>query len=159
MSILIKGVILFSFALTITSTISLSSFAGVNATGIICGLDDGHDYGYSFNNGKVLKYSFIVTDDKVLSNIKPLGTYKEKSGYIEWNILSSNTPFWFRLNKNSFVLTTESEEAEIKFDQRCEVYELMEWNRRLSELGNNYQDEYDKYIQFKNEYNKSLKLN
>ena len=158
MWILLKGVVLFFFALTITSTTILSSFADINAKGIICGLDDGHDYGYSFNNGKVIRYSFIVTDDKVLSNIKPLGKFTNNLGYVEWNVPSSNISFWFRLNENSFVLTTESEDGEIRFDQQCEVYELMEWNRRLSDLGNDYQVQYDKYIEFRNEYNKNLKL-
>jgi len=136
-----------------------ASKADINAKGIICGLEDGHDYGYSFNNKEVLHYTFIVTDDKILSNINPLGTFTDKSNYIEWNVHFTNTIFWFRLNSATLVLTTENNESNLKFDHQCEIYDLMEWNRKLSELGNLYQTEYDRYLEFSDEYNKSLKQN
>ncbi|MEK9598234.1 MAG: hypothetical protein VW171_05145 [Alphaproteobacteria bacterium] len=129
----------------------------INATGVICGLEDGYDYGYSFTNEEVLRHTFIVTDDKILPNIKPLGPFTNKSDYIEWNVHFSNTTFWFRLNLATLILTTQSEEANLNFNHQCEIYELTQWNRKLSELKNLYQSEYDKYLEFNDEYNKSLK--
>ena len=67
----------------------------INATGVICGLEDGYDYGYSFTNEEVLRRTFIVTDDKILPNIKLLGPFTNKSDYIEWNVHFSNTTFCF----------------------------------------------------------------
>ena len=145
--------------LFIVSTAVVPSKAAINAKGVICGLEEGYDYGYYFNDDEVLHYTFIVNDDKILSNIKPLGTFTDKANYIEWNVHFSNRTFWFRLNAATLILTTESEEANLKFDHQCEIYELMEWNRKLSELGNLYQTEYDKYLEFSNEYNRSLKQN
>ena len=129
----------------------------INATGVICGLEDGYDYGYSFTNEEVLRHTFIVTDDKILPNIKQLGPVTNKSDYIEWNVHFSNTTFWFRLNLATLILTTQSEEANLNFNHQCEIYELTQWNRKLSELENLYQSEYDKYLEFSDEYNKSLK--
>ncbi len=129
----------------------------INATGVICGLEDGYDYGYSFTNEEVLRHTFIVTDDKILPNIKLLGPFTNKSDYIEWNVHFSNTTFWFRLNLATLILTTQSEEANLNFNHQCEIYELTQWNRKLSELKNLYQSEYDKYLEFNDEYNKSLK--
>ncbi len=143
----------------IASAIASPSKADMNAKGIICGLEDGYDYGYSFNNEEVLHYTFVVTDDKILSNVNLLGSFTDKSDYIEWNFHFSNTDFWFRLNATTLILTTQSEEANLKFDHTCEMYDLMEWNRKLSELGNLYQAEYDKYLEFSNEYTKFLKQN
>ena len=133
-----------------------ASKADINATGVICGLEDGYDYGYSFTNEEVLRYTFIVTDDKILPNIKPLGPFTDKSDYIEWNVHFSNTTFWFRLNLATLILTTQSEEANLKFNHQCEIYELTQWNRKLSELEHLYQSEYDKYLEFSDEYNRSL---
>ncbi len=141
----------------IASTSALQSTGDMNAKGVICGLEDGYDYGYSFNNEEVLHYTFVVTDDKILSNVNPQGSFTNKSNYIEWNVQFSNIDFWFRLNVTTLVLTTQSEKANLKFDHACEIYGLMEWNRKLSELGNLYQAEYDKYLKFSNEYDKSLK--
>ena len=134
-----------------------ASKADINATGVICGLEDGYDYGYSFTNEEVLRYTFIVTDDKILPNIKPLGPFTDKSDYIEWNVHFSNTTFWFRLNLATLILTTQSEEANLKFNHQCEIYELTQWNRELSELEHLYQSEYDTYLEFSDEYHKSLK--
>ena len=134
-----------------------ASKADINATGVICGLEDGYDYGYSFTNEEVLRYTFIVTDDKILPNIKPLGPFTDKSDYVEWNVHFSNTTFWFRLNLATLILTTQSKEANLKFNHQCEIYELTQWNRKLSELEHLYQSEYDKYLEFSDEYNKSLK--
>ena len=139
-----------------SATVSASK-ADINATGVICGLEDGYDYGYSFTNEGVLRYTFIVTDDKILPNIKPLGPFTDKSDYIEWNVHFSNTTFWFRLNLATLILTTQSEEANLKFNHQCEIYELTQWNRELSELEHLYQSEYDTYLEFSDEYNKSLK--
>ena len=150
-------VIIISFF--IVSAAAAPSKADINAKGIVCGLEDGYDYGYSFNNDEVLHYTFIVVDDKILSNIKPLGTFTNNSGHIEWNVHFANRTFWFRLNATTLILTTKSEEADLKFDQQCEIYELMEWNRKLSVLGNFYQSEYDKYLEFSDKYNRSLKPN
>ncbi len=127
----------------------------INATGVICGLEDGYDYGYSFTNEEVLRHTFIVSDDKILPNIKPLGPFTNKSDYIEWNVHFSNTTFWFQLNLATLILTTQSEEANLNFNHQCEIYELTQWNRKLSELENLYQSEYDKYLEFI--YNKGFK--
>ena len=140
-----------------TSAAVSASKADINATGVICGLEDGYDYGYSFTNEEVLRYNFIVTDDKILPNIKPLGIFTNKSDYFEWNVHFSNTTFWFRLNLATLILTTQSKEANLKFNHQCEIYELTRWNRKLSELKHLYQSEYDKYLEFSDEYNKSLK--
>ena len=134
-----------------------ASRGDINATGVICGLEDGYDYGYSFTNEEVLRHTFIVTDDKILPNIKQLGPFTNKSDYIEWNVHFSNTTFWFRLNLATLILTTQSEEANLKFNHQCEIYELTQWNRELSELEHLYQSEYDTYLEFSDEYNKSLK--
>ena len=134
-----------------------ASRGDINATGVICGLEDGYDYGYSFTNEEVLRHTFIVTDDKILPNIKQLGPFTNKSDYIEWNVHFSNTTFWFRLNLATLILTTQSKEANLKFNHQCEIYELTQWNRKLSELEHLYQSEYDKYLEFSDEYNKSLK--
>ncbi|MDC0971260.1 hypothetical protein OAS27_04430 [Alphaproteobacteria bacterium] len=139
-----------------SAAVSVSK-ADINATGVICGLEDGYDYGYSFTNEGVLRYTFIVTDDKILPNIKPLGPFTDKSDYIEWNVHFSNTTFRFRLNLATLILTTQSEEANLKFNHQCEIYELTQWNRKLSELEHLYQSEYDTYLEFSDEYNKSLK--
>jgi hypothetical protein len=143
--------------LSSASTAASASKADTNATGVICGLEDGYDYGYSFTNEEVLRHTFIVTDDKILPNIKPLGPFTDKSDYIEWNVHFSNTTFWFRLNLATLILTTQSEEANLNFNHQCEIYELTQWNRKLSELENLYQSEYDKYLEFSDEYNNSLK--
>jgi len=134
-----------------------ASKVDINATGVICGLEDGYDYGYSFTNEEVSRHTFIVTDDKILPNIKPLGPFTNKSDYIEWNVHFSNTTFWFRLNLATLILTTQSKEANLKFHHQCEIYELTQWNRKLSELEHLYQSEYDKYLEFSDEYNRSLK--
>ena len=70
----------------IASTSALQSTGDMNAKGVICGLEDGYDYGYSFNNEEVLHYTFVVTDDKILSNVNPQGSFTNKSDYIEWNV-------------------------------------------------------------------------
>ena len=145
------------FGLFSASAAVSASREEINATGVICGLEDGYDYGYSFTNEEVLRHTFIVTDDKILPNIKPLGPFTNKSDYIEWNIHFSNTTFWFRLNLATLILTTQSEEANLNFNHQCEIYEFTQWNRKLSELKNLYQSEYDKYLEFNDEYNKSLK--
>ena len=44
---------------------------------------------------EVSSYKFIVTDNKVLSNIKPLSDYYDKSDYVEWKIIFSGRTFWF----------------------------------------------------------------
>ena len=146
---------LFAFFLCLIMTNDL--FADVNRSGVICFMEDGYNYGYSFNNGEVASYKFIVTDNKVLSNIEPLGSYYDKSDYVEWKISFSGRIFWFRLNKTSYVLTTEGDGININFNHQCETHELMEWNRRLSILGDRYQFEYDKYLKYNNEYNEELK--
>ena len=89
-----------------TSAVALASKADINAAGVICGLENGYDYGYSFTNEEVLRHTFIVTDDKILPNIKPLGPFSDKSDYIEWNVHFSNTTFWFRLNLATLIITT-----------------------------------------------------
>ena len=132
-------------------------FADMNRSGVICFMEDGYNYGYSFNNGEVSSYKFIVTDNKVLSNIEPIGNYSDKPDYVEWNIIFSGRIFWFRLNKTSYVLTTEGDDININFNHQCEAHELMEWNRRLSILGDRYQVEYDKYLKYNKEYNEELK--
>ena len=157
MSVFPKGALIMIAWFFIASATALPSKGDVNAKGVICGLEDGYDYGYSFNDEKVLHYTFVVTDDKILSNVNPLGSFTDKSDYIEWNVHFSNIDFWFRLNTTTFVLTTQSEDANLKFDHACEIYGLMEWNRKLSELGNLYQAEYDKYIEFSKQYGKNLK--
>ena len=134
-----------------------ASRGDINATGVICGLEDGYDYGYSFTNEEVLRHTFIVTDDKILPNIKQLGPFTNKSDYIEWNVHFANTTFWFRLNLATLILTTQSKEGNLKFNHQCEIYKLTQWNRKLSELEHLYQSEYDKYLEFSDEYKKSLK--
>ena len=57
------------------------------------------------------------------------------------------------------VLTTESKQNQISFNHKCQTFGLMEWNQKLSKLGDVYQFEYDRYLKFSNEYNKELKLN
>ena len=54
------------------------------------------------------------------------------------------------------MLTTEGDDININFNHQCEAHELMEWNRRLSILGERYQVEYDKYLKFNHEYNEEL---
>lgn len=141
----------------VVSIAALPSKADISEKGVICELQDGYNYGYSFNNDEVLYYNFIVTNNRILSNIKPIGTFTDNSGYVEWNVHFSKTTFWFRLNAATLILTTESKDANIKFDHQCEIYELMEWNRKLSILGNLYQREYDTYLKYNREYNDSLK--
>ncbi len=157
MPIFPKGALIMFAGFFVASATALPSKGDVNAKGVICGLEDGYDYGYSFNDEKVLHYTFVVTDDKILSNVNPLGSFTDKSDYIEWNVHFSNIDFWFRLNTTTLILTTQSEDANLKFDHACEIYGLMDWNRKLSELGNLYQAEYDKYLEFSNEYDKNLK--
>ena len=157
MPIFSRYTLAFIIGLFIASAPVSASKADINATGVICGLEDGYDYGYSFTNQEVSRYNFIVTDDKILPNRKPLGTFTDKLDYIEWNVHFSNTTFWFRLNLATLIITTQSEEANLNFNHQCEIYELTQWNRKLSELENLYQSEYDKYLEFSDEYNKSLK--
>ena len=134
------------------------SFADINRAGVICSAEDGYDYGYSFNNGSVMEYKFVVTENKVLSNLKILGEYVDQSAFIEWQIQFSGRVFWFRLNKSTNVLTTESKDVDLVFNHQCEAFELMEWNRKLSELGDFYQFEYDKYLKFSDEYQKEITI-
>ena len=159
MQVFPKNILKFIVGMFIVSAIVSPLKADINSQGLICELENGYDYGYYFSNDEVVHYTFIVTDDKILSNINPLGTFTDKSDYIEWNIQFSDRTFWFRINLATLILTMESEEANLKFDHQCEIYELMDWNRKLSELGNLYQTEYDMYLEFSDEYNKSLKQN
>ena len=149
-------IILVSFLIM---TKSADVMADLDKNGIICSMEDGHDYGYSFNNGEVIGYKFIVNNNKVLSNIELVGQYVDKTDYLEWNIQFSGRIFWFRFNKTSNVLTTESKQDQISFNHRCQTFELMEWNQKLSKLGDVYQFEYDRYLKFSEEYSKELKLN
>ena len=55
---------LFAFFLCLIMTNDL--FADMNRSGVICFMEDGYNYGYSFNNGEVASYKFIVTDNKVI---------------------------------------------------------------------------------------------
>ena len=139
-------------------TKSADVMADLDRNGIICSLEDGHDYGYSFNNGEVIGYKFIVSNNKVLSNIELLGQYVDKIDYLEWNIQFLGRIFWFRFNKITNVLTTESKQDQMSFNHRCQTFELMEWNQKLSKLGDMYQFEYDRYLKFRDEYDKELKL-
>ena len=138
---------------------SADVMSDLDRKGIICTMEDGYDYGYSFNNGEVVSYKFIVTNNKVLSNIELLGQYNDKMEYLEWKTQFSGRIFWFRLNKMTNVLTTESKQAQISFNHQCQTLELMEWNQKLSKIGDVYQFEYDKYLKFSEEYSKELKLN
>ena len=63
---------------------SADVMSDLDRKGIICTMEDGYDYGYSFNNGEVVSYKFIVTNNKVLSNIELLGQYNDKMEYLEW---------------------------------------------------------------------------
>ena len=149
-------IILVSFSIMIKTA---DVMADMDRKGIICSMEDGYDYGYSFNNGEVLSYKFIVINDKVLSNISLLGQYVDKTEYLEWKIQFSGRIFWFRFNKKTNFLTTESEQAQISFNHKCQTFELMEWNQQLSGLSDMYQFEYDKYLKSSDEYNKGLNLN
>ena len=149
-------IILACFFIIGKSTVMMADF---DRKGIICSMDDGYDYGYSFNNGEIISYKFIVTNNKVLSNIESLGQYIDKMEYVEWHIQFAYKKFWFRLNKITNVLTTESKQAKLSFSHQCQTFELMEWNQKLSKLGDVYQFEYDKYLRFSDEYSKELKRN
>ena len=152
------NIIVIILVIFVIITKSADVMADLDRNGIICSLEDGHDYGYSFNNGEVIEYKFIVSDNKVLSNIELLGQYVDKIDYLEWNIQFSGRIFWFRFNKITNVLTTESKQDQMSFNHRCQTFELMEWNQKLSKLGNMYQFEYDRYLKFRDEYDKELKL-
>ena len=152
------NIIVIILVIFVIITKSADVMADLDRNGIICSLKDGHDYGYSFNNGEVIGYKFIVSNNKVLSNIELLGQYVDKIDYLEWNIQFSGRIFWFRFNKITNVLTTESKQDQMSFNHRCQTFELMEWNQKLSKLGNMYQFEYDRYLKFRDEYDKELKL-
>ena len=85
-----KGALIMFAGFFVASATALPSKGDVNAKGVICGLEDGYDYGYSFNDEKVLYHTFVVTDDKILSNVNPQGSFTDKSDYIEWNVHFSN---------------------------------------------------------------------
>lgn len=152
------NIIVIILVIFLITTKSEDVMADLDRSGIICSLEDGHDYGYSFNNGEVIEYKFIVSDNKVLSNIELLGQYVDKIDYLEWDIQFSGRIFWFRFNKITNVLTIESKQDQMSFNHRCQTFELMEWNQKLSKLGDMYQFEYDKYLKFSDEYGKELKL-
>ena len=134
MQVFPKNILKFIVGMFIVSAIVSPLKADINSQGLICELENGYDYGYYFSNDEVEHYTFIVTDDKILSNINPLGTFTDKSDYIEWNIQFSDRTFWFRINLATLILTMESEEANLNFNHQCEIYELTQWNRKLSEL-------------------------
>ncbi len=157
-NIILSKIVIILVSLSIISN-ATNVWAGLDRKGIICSMEDGYDYGYSFNNGEVIGYKFIVSNNKVLSNIKFLGQYHDKIDYLEWKIQFSGSIFWFRFNKVTNFLTTESEQVKISFNHKCQTFELMEWNQKLSKLGDMYQIEYDKYLKFSDEYNKELRLN
>ena len=152
------NIIVIILVIFVIITKSADVMADLDRNGIICSLEDGHDYGYSFNNGEVIGYKFIVSNNRVLSNIELLGQYVDKIDYLEWNIQFSGRIFWFRFNKITNVLTIESKQDQMSFNHRCQTFELMEWNQKLSKLGNMYQFEYDRYLKFRDEYDKELKL-
>ncbi len=152
------NIIVIILVIFLITTKSEDVMADLDRNGIICSLEDGHDYGYSFNNGEVIEYKFIVSNNKVLSNIELLGQYVDKIDYLEWNIQFSGRIFWFRFNKITNVLTIESKQDQMSFNHRCQTFELMEWNQKLSKLGDMYQFEYDRYLKFSDEYGKELKL-
>lgn len=152
------NIIVIILVIFLITTKSEDVMADLDRSGIICSLEDGHDYGYSFNNGEVIEYKFIVSDNKVLSNIELLGQYVDKIDYLEWDIQFSGRIFWFRFNKITNVLTIESKQDQMSFNHRCQTFELMEWNQKLSKLGDMYQFEYDRYLKFSDEYGKELKL-
>ena len=126
--------------------------------GVICGLDDGYDYGYTFKKGEVTNHSFIVTDNLVLPSIKSEGRLHNKIDYLEWNVIFSSSIFWFRLDKDTLVLTTQNSDMDIDFKHNCKIYDATNWEIKFAELGKKYQDEYDTYLIFEDAYNKTLEL-
>ena len=128
---------------------SFSSFGSPNGKGVLCycikcvGIMDKKVRGFFFENNNVYEYYYLFTNDKVdVTQTDDIFKYKLNSNTINWGNSSMGD---YELNRKTLNFKWSTNNLTF-IERKCELFDKIEFRKKLSEIKNIYQKSYNKSL-------------